>query len=103
MIISGAADSMRIADVALAYERALLELNDISDERKTSALEVVAKGIVPLVGHLAFRELSPELQSGVGQVLASEFGDSPVWVVHVWNDLVRWGRYHNARQANRGF
>lgn len=83
-----------LADAAVAYERAVLELDDVAEATKTRALEGLAAVIVPLVGKLSLADLTPELEVGVATVLAVEATSSEQWIVCVWNDLVRWSRHH---------
>lgn len=87
---------MTIADLAIAYERAVLELDAVADETKTSALTWMAEIIVPLVGRLPIEALTQDLRDGVSDVLAEETVDDVEHVVYVWNDFVRWA-WHQLR------
>lgn len=92
---------LTVADVALAYERAVLELDLVSETTRNRALLAVGGTIVPLAGWLRFDELTPELCRGVQAVL-SELGTSDDnATAYIWGDLVRWGRVHYLRHIRR--
>lgn len=81
---------MTITDLAVAYERAVLDLDTVADETKTQALRWMAEAIVPLVGRLPIEALTQDLRDGVSAVLVEETVDDAEHVIYVWNDFVRW-------------
>lgn len=90
--------SLTLAEVAVAYERAVLELTTVSDQLKSRALMALAETILPLVGTIALDDVTPELRRGVASVLEDELDDGDQWVVVVWNDFVRWSSFHLPRR-----
>jgi hypothetical protein len=82
----------KIGDVAFDYARAVLELDDITEATKNRALRALERMILPLTGHFGFDEVTPELQAGVRAVLAADLDGDHRAAVHVWEDLLRWGR-----------
>jgi hypothetical protein len=85
-------DARTVAECAFAYERAVLELDHVSEETKTRALRHIACVIVPLIGWLPYHELTPELEQGVADILV-DWRDGDV-LVFVWRDFTRWSRAH---------
>lgn len=88
--------SPSLADVAFDYERAVLELRDISDETKNRAIYLVARVIVPLVSRTRLADVTVEYEQGVADVLR-EYQPDPRAAVLVWHDLLRWGRVNALR------
>ena len=84
--------AVTVADVAFDYERAVLELDDVSEETKERAIWAASRVVAPLVGRLRLAEVTPELETGVGTVIRARLDPDQEWVVHVWADLLRWGR-----------
>jgi hypothetical protein len=91
----GGESPLSVADAALLYERAVIELDDLSEPTKLRALKLVAEVIVPLVGTLTLEDL-PKVFGGVRQILVEENEDDPGALI-VWDDFVRWSRVNLAR------
>jgi hypothetical protein len=92
--------AVTVAEVAFDYERAILELDDISETTKDRAMWALSRIIVPLVGHVRLDDVTSELETGVGAVLRARLDSEDDWVGHVWDDLLRWGR-DNLALSNR--
>ena len=90
-----------VADVAFDYERAVLELDDISDETRERALWALSRIIVPLLGRVRLDDVTPQLEEGVGTVLRAQLDVDDYWVIHVCNDVLRWGRQNVAASTQR--
>jgi hypothetical protein len=83
-----------LAEAAFAYERAVIDLLEIGDATKVRALRLLADKIVPLVGVLDIDDL-PEIHVGVRYILETEAAeDRDRAVIVLWDDFVRWSRYH---------
>jgi hypothetical protein len=85
-------ERLTVADAAYRYERAVLEVDDVSEWTKNRALLLLAEKIVPLTGTLDLDDLVL-VHAGVRLVLAEEEG-ADRGVVVVWDDFVRWSRFH---------
>jgi hypothetical protein len=93
--------SVKVADVAFDYARAVLELDDVADVTKNRALWALKWMILPLAGEFPLDEVTPELQAGVNGVLAAELAGDNRAAVLVWNDLLRWGRIRVLQHQRR--
>jgi hypothetical protein len=88
------APELRLAEAAFAYERAVIDLWEISDATKVRALGLLADKIVPLVGALGIDDLL-QIHVGVRYILETEVGeDGDRAVIVLWDDFVRWSCYH---------
>ncbi len=83
---------LKLADAAVLYERAVIELGDLPEDTKLRALRLVAHVIVPLVGALTVEDL-PAVVAGVRQVRFDE-NEHDAGVLIVWNDFARWSQSH---------
>jgi hypothetical protein len=90
--------TLTIAEVAFDYQRAVLELDDISDATKDRAIHLVQRMIVPLVGHVRLDDVTPELERGTLAVLTAQAPDDQRGPAVVWQDLLRWGRANCGRR-----
>lgn len=91
--------TVTISEVAFDYQRAVLELTDISDATKDRALHLVQRMIVPLIGHVRLDDVTPELEKGTLAVLVVQVPGDERTIGLVWRDLLRWGRVNCARQG----
>lgn len=92
---------LTVADVAFNYERAILDLDNVSEATKERAMRSLSGLIVPLVGHVRLDDVTSQLEYGVDVVLRAQLGQNEAWVIHLWHDLLRWGRCHLAPPEQR--
>ncbi len=93
--------TLTVAEVAFEYERAILELDDVSALNKNRAVWALSQFVVSLVGHVRLDEVTRDLETGIRAVLIAQLEDEGDWVGCVWDDLLRWGRYHFTPPAHR--
>ena len=85
---------LTIADVVFEYERAILGLEEVTEHTKDRAMWALSRVIVPLVGHVRLDDVNADMESGVRAVLVAQLEDEGDWLGRVWDDLIRWGRWH---------